>query len=158
MKEGETGTLWNSHLKNFSGIFYSIWSRVNLLYSRWAEQIGVSYGVLVSALRAGRARKHDPEKISVIFYGLPKQTVERRGPRPGRGRVCGAGKKAGRTDGKKLVVLTDKGRAYAREKLKPIYEGERYAYSLIGGGKVFQMLDVMDAFHTLMKKRMEEES
>ena len=29
---------------------------------------------------------------------------------------------------------------------------------MIGGGKVFQMLDVMDAFHTLMKKRMEEES
>lgn len=142
--------------EKFQRDFYSIWSRVNLLYSRWAEQIGVSYGVLV-VLYGLDVHGSMTQKNICDFYGLPKQTVN--GAVRGRAADGYVVLEKSREDRReKLVVLTDKGRAYAREKLKPIYEGERYAYSMIGGGKVFQMLDVMDAFHTLMKKRMEEES
>ena len=56
--------------EKFQRDFYSIWSRVNLLYSRWAEQIGVSYGVLV-VLYGLDVHGSMTQKNICDFYGLP---------------------------------------------------------------------------------------
>ena len=115
--------------EKFQRDFYSIWSRVNLLYSRWAEQIGVSYGVLV-VLYGLDVHGSMTQKNICDFYGLPKQTVNtvvKELQRQGYVRL-----EAGKDQKEKRIFFTDSGLAYAQERLGPLFELEDRALDAIG--------------------------
>ena len=88
------------------------------------------------------------------FYGFPKQTVSGIVHQlMDQGYVILEANTKDKRE--KLVVFTEAGTAYAKALLTPLYEAEQYVFSAIGEDKISQMLDTIDIFNTLLKKRLE---
>ena len=123
--------LFRKQQKDFS----SVWSHTNILYQKWAEYMGISYAAFMT-LYGLDVRGSMTQKNICDFCGFTKQ---------------------GRRDRReKLVVFTEKGKAYAKKLLAPLYQAEQYVFSTIGDKKISQMIDTIDAFNTLLEKRLEE--
>ena len=54
--------------------FYFLWSQTNIIYSRWAEHLGVPYDTLIT-LYGLDIHGCMTQKSICDFYGFPKQTV-----------------------------------------------------------------------------------
>ncbi len=133
--------------------FYFLWSQVNILYCKWAEHLGISYTTLMT-LYGLDVHGSMTQKNICDFYGFPKQTVSGIVHQlMDQGYVILEANTKDKRE--KLVVFTEAGTAYAKALLTPLYEAEQYVFSAIGEDKISQMLDTIDIFNTLLKKRLE---
>ena len=133
--------------------FYLLWSQVNIIYSRWADRLGVPYDTLIT-LYGLDIHGCMTQKNICDFYGFPKQTVNgiiRRLKNDGY--ISLETNPADKRE--KLVSLTDSGSAYAKELLAPLYQAEQHTFSEVGGQRLSQMLETIDLFNNSMKKFLE---
>lgn len=134
--------------------FYFLWSQTNIIYSRWAEHLGVPYDTLIT-LYGLDIHGCMTQKSICDFYGFPKQTVNGIIRRlKNEGYISLETNPADRRE--KLVSLTGSGSAYARELLAPLYQAEQHAFSEVGRQKIFQMLATINLFNSSIKKFLEE--
>ena len=142
--------LFRKQQKDFS----SVWSHTNILYQKWAEYMGISYAAFMT-LYGLDVRGSMMQKNICDFCGFTKQTVN--GVVHDFVKQGYVSLEAGRRDRReKLVVFTEKGEAYAKKLLASLYQAEQYVFSTIGDEKISQMIDTIDAFNTLLEKRLEE--
>ena len=134
--------------------FYFLWSQTNIIYSRWAEHLGVPYDTLIT-LYGLDIHGCMTQKSICDFYGFPKQTVNGIIRRlKNEGYISLETNPADRRE--KLVSLTGFGSAYVKELLMPLYQAEQHAFSEVGRQKISQMLKTIDLFNSTMKKFLEE--
>lgn len=134
--------------------FYLLWSQVNIIYSRWADRLGVPYDTLIT-LYGLDIHGRMTQKNICDFYGFPKQTVNGIIRRlKNNGYISLEANPADRRE--KLVSLTDSGSAYVKELLAPLYHAEQHAFSEAGVQNISQMLKTIDLFNNSMKKFLED--
>lgn len=136
--------------------FWEVWGQTNSLYTSWTITKNVNY-YLLFVLYALDGQTAMTQKKICECTGLTKQTVN--GvikSLKSEGYVIlmpGKGDKR-----EKQLALTEKGVAYSKELLSPLYKLESRVYNLMGNDRVQQMIDAITLFNTIFEKEMEKES
>lgn len=132
--------------------YYSIFIKINSLYSAFAKEKGLSYHALFVLYAIYHSEGGCSPKEICDKWLIPKQTVtsvlrifdE-------RGFVCYAASQQDRRA--KVVLLSDEGRAYAQPMLDALYRIEAAAFETMGVEQVQQLVVCSRSF----QEKMEEE-
>lgn len=135
--------------------FWGAWGQANALYTRWADAHDINY-YLLFVLYALDGQEAMTQRMICDCTGLTKQTVNSviRSLKSEGHVVLSPGREDRR---EKQVALTEKGLAYSRELLSPLHELERTVLSLMGSGRVQQMINDITLFNTVFEKEMEKQ-
>ena len=133
---------------------YSAWSKGTVLYTRWADMNHIGYPELM-ILYTLISGTHLTQKKITEEIGLVKATVNTviRDLKK-RGLVTLT---ASRNDKRrKDVALTDEGKIYAEEIIRPLLEMEARITRMIGNGRMEQTVATMELFNLLFEKELKQ--
>ncbi|MGN0733722.1 MAG: MarR family winged helix-turn-helix transcriptional regulator [Emergencia sp.] len=132
--------------------FWEAWGQSNALYEVWAAWKNVNSKLLFVLYELDHG-DYITQKMIADYTGIPKQTVNTviRGLIADEYVTLTAGKNDRR---EKLVVLTEKGKKYAKEVLEPLYALEERVFAVMGEERVQQMIDTIFLFNTVFEKEM----
>lgn len=132
--------------------FWEAWGQSNALYEVWAAWKNVNSKLLFVLYELDHG-DYITQKMIADYTGIPKQTVNTviRGLIADECVTLTAGKNDRR---EKLVVLTEKGKEYAKEVLEPLYALEERVFAVMGEERVQQMIDTIFLFNTVFEKEM----
>lgn len=135
---------------------YSAWSKGTVLYTRWADMNHIGYPELMILYTLISGRQLTQKKITEEI-GLVKATVNTViRDLKNRGLVTLT---ASRNDKRrKYVSLTDEGKIYAEEIIRPLLEMEDRITRMIGNTRMEQTVATMELFNILFEKELQEKT
>ena len=135
---------------------YSAWSKGTVLYTRWADMNHIGYPELMILYTLISGRQLTQKKITEEI-GLVKATVNTViRDLKNRGLVTLT---ASRNDKRrKYVSLTEEGKIYAEEIIRPLLEMEDRITRMIGNTRMEQTVATMELFNILFEKELQEKT
>lgn len=135
---------------------YSAWSKGTVLYTRWADINHIGYPELMILYTLISGRQLTQKKITEEI-GLVKATVNTViRDLKNRGLVTLT---ASRNDKRrKYVSLTEEGKIYAEEIIRPLLEMEDRITRMIGNTRMEQTVATMELFNILFEKELQEKT
>ena len=135
---------------------YSAWSKGTVLYTRWADMNHIGYPELMILYTLISGRQLTQKKITEEI-GLVKATVNTViRDLKNRGLVALT---ASRNDKRrKYVSLTEEGKIYAEEIIRPLLEMEDRITRMIGNTRMEQTVATMELFNILFEKELQEKT
>ena len=132
--------------------FWEVWGQSDALYEEWANAHGLSSTQLF-VFYALDQRKGITQKMLAEYTGIPKQTINNavRSLKSEEYIVLSTECSDRR---EKQVVLTEKGRAYSKELLIPLYDLEERVFEIMGEERVRQLIHSAMLFNTIFEKEM----
>lgn len=134
--------------------FWEAWGQANSLYNSWAASQNVNcYQLFV--LYALDGQEAITQKMIADYTGLTKQTVNTviRSLK-NNGYVILTPSEGDRRE--KQIKLTEKGLAYSKELLTPLYALENKVFNIMGSDRASQMTDAIMLFNTIFEKEMDK--
>lgn len=130
----------------------SAWSKSTALYAKAASALNVGYPEMMVLYALDAEGKLTQIQIAEN-YGMQKQTVNtvvRSLKQRGYAQLT-----AGKTDRRaKILSLTDSGKAYAKELLRPLKNTEDKIYRMIGEERLQAMVDILDLYNLLFEREL----
>lgn len=132
--------------------FWEVWGQSDALYEQWANDHGLNSTQLF-VFYALDQREGITQKMLAEYTGIPKQTVNNaiRSLKADEYITLTAESNDRR---EKRVRLTEKGHAYSKELLIPLYALEERVFALMGAERVQQLIDSAVLFNTIFEKEM----
>lgn len=139
-------------MRNFTNEFCSVWAKGTALYVKWAGSHGIGYPELM-VLYALYTMENPTQKDIRECFGLLKQTVNTV-IRDLKKRELIVLKSCEKDKREKQIVLTEQGKLYSAEIIRPLLVSEEQVCKKLGYERMTQVLETMDLFNFLFEKEI----
>lgn len=135
--------------------WYHDWFLIDRFYTRWAKRYGLTYASLFTLYTLHTCPECTPSYIAE-FLSLSKQTVAstlRRMEEKGLARS----ETSARDRRSQIIILTEKGKAFAGEVMTELYAMEQRAFARLTDGEIREMVRVNRQLASAIQAELEED-
>ena len=135
--------------------FYHLWYDIRQQYSSWAKKQGTTYNVITTIRTIFKEQGHCTQKLICERQCLPKQTVNAiLKDFEGKGYVTFTESKEDKRN--KLISLTKKGFAYAKEITEVLYQKDFEVAEKMGFDRMEDLIENLSLYARLYRETEED--